>query len=121
MASRVSLSRPGLSGSVAMDYLAPRLVRRAQIGGTQTTWEYDFAAQNYTVSQEHNIKTPAHPLERNEMFMNIARDFLALVEGHTLIGIEHFPRLDRIGESARLIADAWEQRRFDGETTKEIP
>jgi len=121
MASRIMLSRPGLSGSVAMDYLAPRLIRRAQIAGTQTVRDYDFAAQSYTVSQAAHIKTPAHPLERNAMFMNAAQDFLALIEGHALIGVEHFPRLDRVSESVRLIAQAWEQRRFNGETTKEIP
>jgi len=121
MASRVSLSRPGLSGSVAMDYLAPRLIRRAQIAGTRATCDYDFAAQSYRVTTAKNINNPVHPLERNEMFMNIARDFLALIQGKPLLGTEHFPRLDRVGESCKLIAQAWEKRRFNGETTKEIP
>lgn len=121
MASRVMLTRPGLSGSVAMDYLAPRLIRRAQITGTQAARDYDFAAENYGISRADNITNPAHPLERNEMFMNIARDFLALIGGQAMIGVEHFPRLDRVAESCGLIAQAWEHRRFDGATTKEIP
>lgn len=121
MASRISLSRPGLSGAVAMDYLAPRLIRRAQITGTSAAMDYDFAGQDYHVSRADSLANPAHPLERNAMFINAARDFLALIAGRPLIGIEHFPRLDKVGESCALIASAWEQRRFNGETTKEIP
>jgi predicted dehydrogenase len=121
MASRISLSRPGLSGSVAMDYLAPSLIRRAQITGTRAARDYNFADQTYGIARADAVSNPAHPLERNEMFMNAARDFLALVEDRPLIGVDHFPRLDTVGESCALIAAAWEQRRFNGETTKEIP
>jgi predicted dehydrogenase len=121
IASRVSLSRPGLSGSVAMDYLAPRLIRRAQITGTNADRDYNFAGHSYSISRAEGVTNPVHPLERNEMFMNAARDFLALIAGRPLIGVEHFPRLDKVGESCALIASAWEQRRFNGETTKEIP
>lgn len=121
MASRISLSRPGVSGAVAMDYLAPRLIRRAQITGSRTARDYNFADQSYSFATAQGVTTPVHPLERNEMFLNAARDFLALIEGRPLIGIDHFPRLDKVGESCALIATAWEHRRFNGETTKEIP
>jgi predicted dehydrogenase len=121
MASRVHLSAPGVSGSVSMDYLAPQLIRKAQICGTKATRDYDFAAQSYKVTTATEIKNSVHPLERNEMFLNSARDFIALITGNPLQGIDHFPRLDQVGASCNLVAQAWEQRRFNGETTKEIP
>ncbi|RUS59120.1 gfo/Idh/MocA family oxidoreductase [Pseudorhodobacter sp. E13] len=121
MASRIALASGQVTGCVAMDYLAPRLIRQAQINGTKASRSYDFAAQTYRIAQGQAVETPHLPLERNEMFMAAASDFLALIAGKPLRGIEHFPRLDRVGESCRLTAQAWEQRRFIGTITKDIP
>lgn len=120
MASRVALSSAQVAGSVAMDYLAPRLIRHAQINGTKASRSYDFAAQSYQIASAAGLQTPHLPLERNEMFMAAAADFLALIAGKPLRGVEYFPRLDRVGDSCRLIAQAWEQRQFIGTITKDI-
>ena len=120
MASRISLARGGLSGEVAMDYLTPALHRRCILRGTERMHDFDFAAQNYVVTDA----TGPHPihmaLERNEMFLAAMRDFLALVAGQQVSEVEHLPRLDLCLPSARLVAEAWEARRFTGSITKDI-
>ncbi|MDZ4134471.1 MAG: Gfo/Idh/MocA family oxidoreductase [Paracoccaceae bacterium] len=121
MASRVTLSAPnGASGTVAMDYLAPALIRRVTICGTRASRDYDFAAQSYRVTDGNGPRTLPHPLERNAMFLDAMRDFLALIAGRAPSGIDHLPRLDRVGESCALIAQAWQDRRFTGQITKDI-
>ena len=120
MATRVTLTSPGISGSVSMDYLAPRLIREAQIFGHTQTHRFDFASQTYTRTTMADIATLPYPLERNAMFMDAARDFLALVQGHSPSDNPNIPRLDRSYDSAALVAQAWEARTFNGTTLKEI-
>lgn len=120
MASRISLSRPGLSGEVAMDYLTPKLHRRCILRGSERMHDFNFADQHYlmtTVSGPVNLNKP---LDRNEMFLDAMRDFLALVAGTRLSDVDHLPRLDRCLSSARLVAEAWAARVFTGEITKDI-
>jgi predicted dehydrogenase len=120
MASQISLGRTGVSGEVAMDYLTPRLHRRCILRGTERMHDFDFAAQHYIVTDALGPVQLDKPLDRNEMFLAIMRDFLALVAGHPVSDVEHLPRLDRCIPSARLVADAWAARHFIGQTTKEI-
>jgi hypothetical protein len=126
MASRITLDAPGgASGSVTMDYLAPRLIRRTQICGSLATRDFDFAAQNYTTTTAQSVETTPYPLERNAMFIDAMRDFLALVAGLPTSDIEHLPRLDLTRESCDLVALAHEKRHFTGQIkigqiTKEI-
>jgi predicted dehydrogenase len=120
MASRISLSRPRLSGEVAMDYLTPRLHRRTILRGVTLMHDFDFAAQSYQVADAAGIRRMDLPLERNAMFMDAMADFLALVAGRPVSSNPIMPRLDRALGSARLVAGAWAARRFNGEITKDM-
>ncbi|MFZ1469858.1 MAG: hypothetical protein WAT09_12910 [Paracoccaceae bacterium] len=120
-ASRISLAAGGLVGDVSMDYLTPGLHRRAHLRGAERMYDFDFAAQSYQVIEGGGVRVLDLPLERNAMFLNAMRDFMALVAGHTVSAVEHLPRLDLCLPSARLVAQAWAARRFVGQITKEIP
>jgi predicted dehydrogenase len=120
-ASRVSLRRHGLVGDVAMDYLTPHLHRRTTLRGTERMHDFDLAAQTYLVAEAGGVRRLDLALERNAMFLDAMRDFLALAFGGTLSGNPLMPRLDLSLPSARLVADAWARRSFVGEIGKEIP
>ena len=120
-ASRISLRRHGLAGDVSMDYLTPLLHRRTTLRGTERMQDFDFAAQVYRVTEPSGPRLLDLPLERNAMFLDAMRDFLALAFGKALSGNPLMPRLDLCLPSARLVADAWSKRAFIGEITKEIP
>ena len=120
-ASRISLRRQGLVGDVSMDYLTPLLHRRAILRGTERMLDFDFAAQTYRVTEPSGPRLLDLPLERNAMFLDAMRDFLALVSGAETSGNPLMPRLDLCLPSARLVAQAWSMRGFVGQITKEIP
>lgn len=120
-ASRISLAAGGLVGDVSMDYLTPGLHRRAHLRGSDRMYDFDFAAQSYRMTEGGGVRMLDLPLERNAMFLDAMRDFLALVAGHAVSGAEHLPRLDLCLPSARLVAQAWAARAFVGQITKEIP
>jgi predicted dehydrogenase len=120
-ASRISLRRGALVGDVSMDYLAPGLHRRAHLRGSDRMEDFDFAAQTYRVTDSAGPRTLDLPLERNAMFLDAMRDFLALAAGRAPSANPLIPRLDRAMDSARLIALAWASRHFVGQITKEIP
>ncbi|OZA10125.1 MAG: hypothetical protein B7Y02_11325, partial [Rhodobacterales bacterium 17-64-5] len=80
-ASRVSLQREGVVGDVAMDYLTPGLHRRAILRGHARMHDFDLAAQSYRVTDASGARELALPLERNAMFLDAMRDFLALARG----------------------------------------
>jgi predicted dehydrogenase len=120
-ASRVALRRQGLVGDVSMDYLTPLLHRRTTLRGTERMHDFDFAAQSYQVIDGSGPHQLDLPLERNAMFLDAMRDFLALASGRPTSGNPLLPRLDLCLPSARLLAQAWAMRAFTGEITKEIP
>lgn len=120
-ASRVSLRCGRVVGDVSMDYLAPILHRRTTLRGSERTHDFDFAAQVYKVSDPSGTRILDRPLERNTMFVDAMRDFLALASGSPTSGNPLMPRLDLCLPSARLVAQAWRTREFVGEITKEIP
>ena len=120
-ASRISLRRQGVVGDVSMDYLTPLLHRRTMLRGTERMHDFDLAAQTYKVTEPSGTQLLDLPLERNAMFMDAMRDFLALAFGGEVSGNPLMPRLDLCLPSARLVADAWSRRAFVGEITKEIP
>ena len=120
-ASRVSLRSASVVGDVSMDYLTPLLHRRTTLRGAERTHDFDFAAQDYRVTDASGLRSLDLPLERNAMFLDAMRDFLALVSGGKLSGNPLMPRLDLCLPSARLVAQAWAMRGFVGEITKEIP
>lgn len=119
-ASRVSLQRAGVVGDVSMDYLTPALHRRCLLRGHAGMYDFDFAAQSYRVTDAGGARLLDLPLERNAMFLDAMRDFLALVAGGPTLGNPLMPRLDLCLRSARLVADAWSRRVFIGTITKEI-
>lgn len=115
MASHCALTTPTGHGSVAMDYLAPRLVRRASFDTLSTRVEADFAASTLTVDGT----TQHFEFDRNDMFLSAMGDFLALIAGQPIAG-DHTPRMDRTRASCDLIAAAWEGRAFTGTTDKRL-
>lgn len=121
MASRIAFRSPGgLSGEVAMDYLTPKLHRRATLHGTGRMFDFDFAAQDYLITDAAGTRRIDVSLERNAMFLDAMCDFLALVQGRVVSNVEHLPRLDRCLPSARLVADAWAARQFNGTIDREL-
>jgi predicted dehydrogenase len=118
---RISLQSHGLAGDVSMDYLTPQLHRRTTLRGHQRMHDFDFAAQNYVVTEPSGPRQLALPLERNAMFLDAMRDFLSLASGTATSGNPLMPRLDLCLPSARLVASAWAARDFIGEITKDIP
>ncbi|MGL4239122.1 Gfo/Idh/MocA family protein [Tabrizicola sp.] len=120
-ASRVSLRWGGVVGDVSMDYLTPQLHRRSVLRGHERMHDFDFASQVYQVTEPSGVRTLDLPLERNAMFLDAMRDFLALVSGQSTSGNPLMPRLDLCLPSARLAAEAWAARTFVGEIVKEIP
>lgn len=120
-ASRISLRRGRVVGDVSMDYLTPGLHRRAHLRGSERMHDFDFAAQAYRVTDSAGPQVLDLPLERNAMFLDAMRDFLALAAGRAPSSNPLLPRLDRAMDSARLVGLAWASRRFVGEITKEIP
>jgi predicted dehydrogenase len=120
-ASRISLRQQGVVGDVSADYLTPLLHRRTVLRGTERMHDFDFAAQAYRVTDAAGPRDLDLPLERNAMFLDAMRDFLALAFGGETSGNPLMPRLDLCLPSARLIASAWAARDFVGEITKEIP
>ena len=120
-ASRISLTAVGLAGDVSMDYLTPLLHRRTALRGTERMHDFDFAAQAYRVTEATGPRLLDLALERNAMFLDAMRDFLALASGGETSGNPLMPRLDLCLGSARLVADAWSKRDFIGTITKEVP
>ncbi|WP_374641961.1 Gfo/Idh/MocA family protein [Tabrizicola sp.] len=121
VASRISLRGQAVVGDVSMDYLTPKLHRRTLLRGTERMHDFDFAAQSYRVTGSSGPQDLPLQLERNTMFLDAMRDFLALAFGGALSGNPLLPRLDLCLPSARLVARAWAMRGFVGEIVKEIP
>ena len=119
-ASRISLRNDRAVGDVSMDYLTPMLHRRATLRGSERIYDFNFAAQTYQVTERSDAKFLDLPVERNAMFLDAMRDFLALVSGRATSANPLLPRLDLCLPSARLLADAWAMRGFVSEITKEI-
>ena len=104
----------GRNISVAMDYLAPALIRRGHIVGLEQEVEYDIANANLTHVKANERVTQNLGQERNAMFLDFMSDFMALVEGRETIN-PHIPRLDRVKDVCHVIAKAWESREFTGQ------
>jgi predicted dehydrogenase len=109
----------GVEGAIGMDYLTPQPHRRTIIYGSDAIYDFDFAAQRYEVRDTKGARLIEMPLERNEMFMAIMRDWLSLLEGRETVN-PFLPRIDRMGISPYLTVAAWEARQFKGCVAKEI-
>ena len=114
-ATRIRLRREGLVGDVAMDYLSPKSVRRLSVRGRNGGLDLDLVSGR-EIRWQGTRETERHwASERNMMFLDLMRDFMALAEGREPLENPLLPRLDLVGESAALVARAWEARRFHGE------
>lgn len=113
MASHLTLrAANGAAGTVAMDYLAPALIRQARIDTLDGSVGMDFASGRFG-------DEPV-PQDRNAMFLSLMQDFLTHAQGNT-VTTPNFPAFTTVQPSCRLIASAWEARRFHGHTPKVIP
>lgn len=112
MASHLTLRAGNAVGTVAMDYLAPSLVRHARIDTLEGPVEMDFAAGRFggdVIGQD-----------RNAMFLSLMQDFLNHAQGEA-VQTPFFPAFDAVQGTCRLIARAWEARRIQGLISKVIP
>jgi predicted dehydrogenase len=109
VATQVSRAGP-IQGTVAMDYLAPAPIRRIEIAGTRSRRTLDLLSGRLVDGTEER----QFPIERNQMFLSILQDFLALATGQAPSAVEHLPRLDLVRSSCEEIAKAHDSRRFTG-------
>lgn len=116
-ASRVSLARAGAVGTVAMDYLSPEFFRRFSLRGRDQVIDLDLLTPSLRHWTDGRVETKTWTMERNDMFLDLMRDFKALAEGRAPSDNPLLPRLDRVGDSAALVASAWEHRVFRGSLT----
>ena len=107
-------STDGRNIRVAMDYLAPALIRRGHIIGLEQEIEYGVANANFTHITADERVTQNLGQERNTMFLDFMSDFMALAEGRETKN-PHIPRLDRVKDVCHVIAQAWEMREFKGQ------
>ncbi|MGR3637292.1 MAG: Gfo/Idh/MocA family protein [Shimia sp.] len=114
-ATRLHLSAPsGAVGSVAMDYVSPVSLRRAGLRGRDEVIDLDFLKPETRIENGNDTKITPYAFDRNDMFIDMMRDFVALVRGQKTSENPLMPRFDRMRDSSLLIAQAWEARRFSG-------
>lgn len=107
-------SNDGRSLRIAMDYLAPTLIRRGSIIGLKNEIGYDLVQGRLSYTSKDEKNTRRYELDRNVMFLNLMSDFVALVEGRDVEN-PYIPRLDKLQEVSHVIARAWEMRKFTGQ------
>ena len=116
-ATHLSMVRGTVHGAVAMDYLSPRFIRRVGLRGRGAGIDLDLLNARAVRWQGAREQTQEWDFDRNEMFLGLMGDFMALAEGRAPSDAPLLPRLDRVGESCRMIAEAWEARTFTGQLT----
>ncbi len=110
--SRVGLAGRGVIGSVAMDYLSPKSTRRLSMFGHEVAVDVDLLSCEVREWRSGKTETKTWQFDRNDMFLGLMRDFMALAEGREPSDNPLLPRLDRVGAAARLVSAAWEKRTF---------
>ena len=113
-AARLSLASGSAVGGVAMDYISPVSVRRAALRGRDEIIDLDFLVPEMRIANAAGTQVRRYDFDRNDMFMDMMRDFLALVRGLAGSGNPLIPRFDRMRDASLMIARAWEARRFSG-------
>lgn len=114
-ATRLSLtSVSGAVGSVAMDYVSPVSLRRCGLRGRDACIDLDLLAPEMRIARAEGVQSVSYEFDRNDMFMDIMRDFLALVRGQKTSGNPLMPRFDKMRDSSLMIAQAWEARLLYG-------
>ena len=119
MATQVSLAGSDVCGTVAMDYLSPVSLRRMRMRGQDAAIEVDLLSPALTVTRPNaQPQVKMVPFERNDMFLDAMRDFLALLAGDAPSRMA--PRVDLARPSCEMIAAAWAARRFVGNIEKDL-
>lgn len=122
-ATCAALAAPdGPVGSVVMDYLSPVSLRRASLRSQSRLIDLNLLVPALTIETAKKRTTRDFEFERNDMFLEAMRDFLALVGGRDPVdnSVDNpvdnplMPRFDRMRGSCDLIALAWQARRFTG-------
>jgi predicted dehydrogenase len=120
-ATRVDVvAASGAVGTISMDYVSPVSLRKAALRGRDRVVDLDFLAPSLSEDMGQGMKTTPYVFERNDMFMDMMRDFLALVRGQETSGNPLMPRFDTMRDSSLLIARAWEARRFTGKVDMDM-
>ncbi|KQI72127.1 hypothetical protein AN191_08255 [Loktanella sp. 5RATIMAR09] len=112
-ATRISLAAP--LGTVAMDYLSPVSLRKGQLRGTGQVIDLDLLAPAYARDTGAGPQITTFDFDRNDMFLDLMADFIAIATRKPPSGNPLMPRLGDVRESCDLIADAWQARRFTGQ------
>jgi predicted dehydrogenase len=112
-ATRISLAAP--LGSVAMDYLSPVSLRKGQLRGTGQVIDLDLLAPAFTRDDGTGPQTRTFDFDRNDMFLAVMADFIALATGQPPSDNPLTPRLSTVRASCDLIAEAWQARQFTGQ------
>ena len=108
-------SDSGMQGIVSMDYLSPVSQRRMQFDGLDRIIDLNLVDPvTLTTADPVRSATQEFGFDRNDMFLDAMRDFLALVSGEPGSANPLMPRFDRMRSTADLIAQSWEARRFRG-------
>ena len=113
-ATRITFAGHGRTGTVSMDYLSPESIRRMSIRGRDDVLDLDLLGPTARRWRDGAVETKNWQFERNDMFLGLMSDFMALAEGRAPSDNPLLPRLDRVAESTRLTAEAWEAREFHG-------
>jgi predicted dehydrogenase len=112
-ATRISLAAP--LGTVAMDYLSPVSLRKGQLRGTGQVIDLDLLAPAFTRDDGAGPQTTTFDFDRNDMFLEVMADFIALATGQAPSDNPLMPRLSTVRASCDLIAEAWQARQFTGQ------
>lgn len=122
MASQITLTGPSVTGTVSMDYLSPVSLRRLRVRGQRAVLDIDLLQSRIT---RHVPGQSAEVIEtqfdRNDMFLDAMRDFMALAEGRMPTATTPArPRVDLARPSCDKIAAAWAARAFTGTIQKDL-
>ena len=99
--------------TVSMDYLSPVFFRRGSLDGVIKSIQYNLIDRTLLISTNELVTKKIFPLKRNDMFIELMRDFISNLNGEC-VSNELFPRLDKVEPVCKLIATAWENRQFVG-------
>ena len=101
----------GTQSLISMDYLSPSLFRRGVLHGLSQRIEYDLVAGTIQLTHGPKRRCFEFDVDRNQMFLDLMSDFMALVEGKPPKS-KYVPRLDLVKGVCRMICDAWAKREF---------
>jgi len=115
VATSITLAQTnGPSGTVSMDYLSPYSLRRAKLRRVGDVRDIDLLNCIEVTADESGESKNQITFERNQMFIDIMRDFMTLAETGQRPDNKIAPVMDQVYGSCKLIAQAWEARAFHG-------